>query len=178
MVAALPDAVYIREPSHLLCRRHPTDFAIWYLAAWRRRIRRASRLREAGKTVIMERSWLSTVAFARARGSKIPVDAANDIHYHRENPPDYIIFLQVTPTFYRRMSPVILKHYSRSGVHLNDPDFRSCYASVLKRLMRYNNIPWCQVDVGDGRGHRPRPIVHVMARAALRDLIQMKPPTF
>jgi len=56
-------AKYIHEPDHLKLENRPGNVEYWYLKKWKEKMELAKKHRERGYNVIMERTFISTMAF-------------------------------------------------------------------------------------------------------------------
>lgn len=94
---------YIHEPDHLKLRSRPGNVEYWYLKKWKEKMELAKKYKEKGYIVIMERSFVSTLAFNRALGKKTTRPMKELIKYHEENVPDIMIILETSPSFLKRI---------------------------------------------------------------------------
>lgn len=96
-------AKYIPEPDHLKMVKRPGNVEYWYLKKWRKKMELAKKYKERGYTVIMERSFVSTLAFNNALGKKITGPMKKLIKYHEKNAPDITIILEASLPFLKRL---------------------------------------------------------------------------
>jgi thymidylate kinase len=94
---------YIQEPDHLKAEKRPRNVEYWYLKRWKGEMELAKKYKKKGYTVIMERSFISTLAFNNALGKKITGPMKKLIKYHKKNTPDITIILEVPLPFLKRL---------------------------------------------------------------------------
>ncbi len=94
---------YIKEPDHLKAEKRPGNVEYWYLKKWREKMELAKKYKKKGYTVIMERSFVSTLAFNNTLDKKITGPMKKLIKYHEKNTPDITIILEAPLPFLKRL---------------------------------------------------------------------------
>lgn len=96
-------AKYIHEPDHLKLKNRPENVEYWYLKRWKEKMELAKKYKERGHNVIMERTFISTIAFNGALGRKVTRPMKELIKYHDQNLPDMIVILKAPYPFFEKI---------------------------------------------------------------------------
>ena len=94
---------FIPEPDHLQNSKRPSDIEFWYLRQCQNKMEEAKKLKQKGYTVIMERSFISTIAFNVALGRKLTKKMHGLVKYHKNNLPDVIFVLDIPIHFLKKI---------------------------------------------------------------------------
>lgn len=96
-------AKYIQELDHLKLRSRPGNVQYWYLKKWKEKMELAKKYRDKGYNVVMERSFISTLAFNNALNKKSTRPMEKLIRYHEKNTPDVVVILEAPISFLEKI---------------------------------------------------------------------------
>jgi thymidylate kinase len=96
-------AKYIHEPDHLKLENRPGDVEYWYLKKWKEKMEIAKKHKAKGYNIIMERTFISTMAFNNALGRKVTKPMEKLIKYHKQNLPDIVVILEAPHLFLEKI---------------------------------------------------------------------------
>ena len=147
---------HIQEPDHLKVEKRPGNVEYWYLKKWKEKMELAKKYKEKGYTVIMERSFTSTLAFNNALGKKITEPMKKLIKYHEKNTPDITIILKAPPPFLKRIvfSKTDKKILKTRALYKQRRFFRK-YIECFRKSVAHFKIKHFYVQVADDSNFYP-----------------------
>ncbi|MBI3120031.1 hypothetical protein HY604_03305 [Candidatus Peregrinibacteria bacterium] len=151
-------AKYIQEPDHLGMKKHPGNVEYWYLKKWKEKMELAKEYKEKGYTVIMERSFISTLAFNNALGKKITDPMKKLIKYHEKNTPDIIIILEAPLPFLKRIVfSKTDKKILKTRVLYKQRSFFRKYIECFRKSVAHFKVKHFYVQVANDSSFYPLP---------------------
>lgn len=148
---------YIQEPDHLKTKIRPKNIEYWYLKKWKEKMEIAKKYKENGYIVIMERSFISTIAFTNALRKKTTIPMKKLIEYHRHNSPDKVIILDVSKVFIKKLiSGKVDKKILKTRTLYTQKDFLGRYIAYFHKLIINFKISYSYVKVANNRNFYPR----------------------
>ncbi len=143
--------------------QHQTARALFYAASVLSAGERARKLVLEGTTVVMDRYWLSTLSYARARGVDIDLTAIEAT----VSRPDLTILVGLEEE--ERQRRLRLRGYTEADRETLEPGFRACVLAEMRTNQRSEGLrPTIEVDV---TGLHPAAAVdHLLMCMRLRDV--------
>lgn len=115
---------------------------LFYASSVLARGREARDLVEAGGIVVMDRYWLSTVSYARARGVEADLDQVEAL----VPPPDVTVLLTLDED--ERQRRMLARGYTAADRETLDAGFRACVMAEMHRTNRSTSLqPGVTVDL-------------------------------
>jgi thymidylate kinase len=153
-------AKYIHEPDHLKLKNRPGNVECWYLKKWREKMELAKKYKESGYNVIMERTFISTVAFNNSLGRKIIRPMKELIKYHEQNLPDMIIILKAPYPFLEKIVfGGIDKKILKTRALYKQKNFLHKYIRYFNSLITDLEVKYFPVQVADTKNFYPLSII-------------------
>ncbi len=153
-------AKYIREPDHLKLKNRPGSVEYWYLKKWKEKMELAKKYKEKGHNVIMERTFISTIAFNNALGRKVTRPMKELVKYHGQNLPDMTIILKAPRPFLEKIvfGGVDKKILKTRALHKHK-NFLHKYISHFNILITDLDVKHFSVQVADTKSFHPPDII-------------------
>ena len=120
---------------------HQTARCLFYAGSVLAAGHKARQLAEGGQTVFMDRYWLSTIAYARARGVTVSLSDLEAI----VPAPDLTILLTLDETERRRR--INSRAYDSYDAETFSDEFRSCVLREMRSTNRRPDLRPVEVDV-------------------------------
>ena len=167
-------AKYIQEPDHLKVKKRPKNVEYWYLKKWKEKMELAKKYKKGRYTVIMERSFISTVAFNNALYKKTTEPMKKLIEYHKQNIPDSIIILKVPKSFVKKLiNNKIDKKILKTRALYIQKDFLDRYITYFYKSIINFHIPCFSVNVANNHDFYP---LQNIIKIVLKKIINKKKP--
>lgn len=172
------NASFLSEPDHLQQRPRPGNVELWYLKQWTKRMRRARELKQKGRLVLMERSFVSTMAFLKTKKVPLSPTMKKLLKNLENNPPDLIVFLEVPHAYVkglvtRKEDRKVLK----TKVLVTNKFFVSRYNRQLLTIPPKLEIPYLKIPAGNKTSLRYPDLVYGRIMNALqKKLLVSKEP--
>jgi thymidylate kinase len=167
LLRRLHKSVYIPEPNHLDAKDCIADIQLWYLEQWRQSADKAADYREAGNVVLMERSFLSTLAYMRVIGRPICTLLQHHVTYLYAMPVDLICVLDRDLSYVAQLSKSYVSKCALAGVPLSDEMFIGRYREELLTLIESAPVRHEVISV--------RSPLTQTCRVVLEAILEMKP---
>lgn len=152
----IKETKYIHEPDHLKLKNRPGNVEYWYLKKWKEKMELAKKYKEKGCIVIMERSFVSTLAFNKALGPKITRPMKKLIKYHKENVPDIMIILEAPLPFLKKIIfSKTDKKILKTRVLYKGKKFFLKYTKYFRRSVDDFKVKYFYVKVANDRNFYP-----------------------
>ena len=126
---------------------HQTARCLFYAGSALAAGHKARQLAEGGQTVFMDRYWLSTIAYARARGVTVNLSDLEAI----VPAPDLTILLTLDETERRRR--INNRAYDSYDAETFSDEFRSCVLREMRNTNRRPDLRPVEVDVTGMQSH-------------------------
>lgn len=153
-------AKYIHEPDHLKLKNRPRNVEYWYLKKWNEKMEIAKKYKERGYNVIMERTFISTLAFNSALGKKVTRPMKELIKYHEQNLPDMTIVLKAPYPFLEKIVfSGIDKKILKTRVLYKQKNFLHKYIRYFNSLVTDLEVRYSPIQVADIKNFYPLDII-------------------
>lgn len=161
-------AKYIQEPDHLKMKNRPGNIEYWYLKKWKEKIEIAKKYQKKGYNVIMERSFVSTLAFNNVLNKKITRSMKKSIRYHEKNTPDITVILETPISFLEKIIfSKIDKKILKTRALYKQKNFLHKYVKYFYKSLADFKIKHFSVQVANVDSFYP---LHIIVNTVLKEL--------
>ena len=160
LIKRIKKAKYIHEPDHLKLKNRPGNVEYWYLKKWKEKMELAKKYKGKGYNVIMERTFISTMAFNSALGRKVTRPMKELIKYHEQNLPDMTIVLNAPyPFFEKIVFGGFDKKILKTRALYKQKNFLHKYTKYFNSLAADLEVRYFPVQVADTKTFYPLGII-------------------